>query len=217
MRHGTNAGKAASLWDGIQRALGEGADVVITMDGDGQHNVDDVPRLLRALAAHPSRVAIGARMRRQRPDAEAAPLRQPLRRLLGLVGGGPSRARFAVGSARVSVRVPPRARPGAWSVTRVHARERARHRGRQARVPHRRRARRRGLLQHGTPEPLPAVARHDAHRADDRGPACCAGDCTCRDSPAACVTARCIHDPTNGADAGAARYRDGASHARGDD
>ncbi|MEO8485919.1 MAG: glycosyltransferase family 2 protein [Betaproteobacteria bacterium] len=63
VRHPHNLGKAASLWDGLQLALAKGADVVVTMDGDGQHDVADVPRLVRALAAHPSCVAIGARVR----------------------------------------------------------------------------------------------------------------------------------------------------------
>ena len=67
LRHEKNLGKAASLWDGMRAALARGAEVVVTMDGDGQHGVDDVPRLVRALAAHPGRIAIGARMRRAGP------------------------------------------------------------------------------------------------------------------------------------------------------
>jgi glycosyltransferase involved in cell wall biosynthesis len=63
IRHERNLGKAASLWDGMQAALAAGVDVMVTMDGDGQHNVDDVPRLVRALAAHPGTIAIGARVR----------------------------------------------------------------------------------------------------------------------------------------------------------
>jgi len=63
IRHERNLGKAASLWDGMQAALAARADVIVTMDGDGQHDVDDVPRLLRALAAHPRTLAIGARVR----------------------------------------------------------------------------------------------------------------------------------------------------------
>ena len=63
IRHEHNLGKAASLWDGMQAALAAGADVIVTMDGDGQHAVDDVTRLLRALAAHPRTFAIGARVR----------------------------------------------------------------------------------------------------------------------------------------------------------
>jgi glycosyltransferase involved in cell wall biosynthesis len=67
VRHARNLGKAASLWDGMQAALAEGADVVVTMDGDGQHDAGDVPRLLRALAARPSHIAIGARIRMVAP------------------------------------------------------------------------------------------------------------------------------------------------------
>jgi glycosyltransferase involved in cell wall biosynthesis len=63
VRHERNLGKAASLWDGIETALAAGAETLVTMDGDGQHSVDDVPRLLRALAAHPGSLAIGARVR----------------------------------------------------------------------------------------------------------------------------------------------------------
>jgi len=63
LRHERNLGKAASLWDGIEAALAAGAGTVVTMGGDGQHDVDDVPRLLRALAAHPQSLAIGARVR----------------------------------------------------------------------------------------------------------------------------------------------------------
>ena len=63
IRHERNLGKAASLWDGMQAALAAGADAIVTMDGDGQHGVDDVPRLLRAAVTHPRTLAIGARVR----------------------------------------------------------------------------------------------------------------------------------------------------------
>ena len=69
--HERNLGKAASLWDGMQAALTAGADAIVTMDGDGQHNVDDVPRLMRALAAHPGAIAIGARVRCSGPMPKA--------------------------------------------------------------------------------------------------------------------------------------------------
>ena len=67
LRHERNLGKAASLWTGFARALALGADVVVTMDGDGQHRVEDVPRLVRALASRPKCIAIGARTRRIGP------------------------------------------------------------------------------------------------------------------------------------------------------
>jgi glycosyltransferase involved in cell wall biosynthesis len=64
LRHATNLGKGASLTDGIVRALDVGADAVITLDGDGQHEPEEIPRLLRAWRASPGDVVVGARLRR---------------------------------------------------------------------------------------------------------------------------------------------------------
>jgi glycosyltransferase involved in cell wall biosynthesis len=66
IRNSTNCGKAASLWRGFQEALGAGACGVVTLDGDGQHSPEDIPRLLAKAASHPNYVIIGARRRDQR-------------------------------------------------------------------------------------------------------------------------------------------------------
>jgi glycosyltransferase involved in cell wall biosynthesis len=58
----TNRGKGAALRAGFDAALRSGATIVVTMDADGQHRGDDVPRLVRALDA--ADVAIGVRERR---------------------------------------------------------------------------------------------------------------------------------------------------------
>jgi glycosyltransferase involved in cell wall biosynthesis len=57
-----NLGKGASLWRGFAVALAEGADAVITLDGDAQHRPEDIPRLVAAWQAHPGRIIIGARL-----------------------------------------------------------------------------------------------------------------------------------------------------------
>jgi glycosyltransferase involved in cell wall biosynthesis len=57
-----NLGKGASLWRGFAVALADGADAVITLDGDAQHRPEDIPRLLAASQAHPGRIIIGARL-----------------------------------------------------------------------------------------------------------------------------------------------------------
>jgi glycosyltransferase involved in cell wall biosynthesis len=62
-RNEGNQGKAASLWRGMQQALDMGADAVITLDADGQHDPRDIPRLLEASRAHPRHIVIGARLR----------------------------------------------------------------------------------------------------------------------------------------------------------
>jgi glycosyltransferase involved in cell wall biosynthesis len=58
----TNLGKGASLWRGFAIALAEGADAVITLDGDAQHRPEDIPRLAAAASAQPGRIIIGARL-----------------------------------------------------------------------------------------------------------------------------------------------------------
>ena len=69
LRNPTNWGKAASLWRGFQHALGAGASGVVTLDGDGQHSPEDIPRLLAEAAFYPDHVIIGARRRDQRRAA----------------------------------------------------------------------------------------------------------------------------------------------------
>ena len=66
LRNPTNCGKAASLWRGFQQALAAEAIGVVTLDGDGQHAPEDIPRLLAAAALYPDHVIIGARRRDQR-------------------------------------------------------------------------------------------------------------------------------------------------------
>lgn len=65
LRHPQRMGKGASLRDGFRAALKRGAAAVITMDGDGQHAADDIPRLLDAGNRHPGSVVIGARLRKR--------------------------------------------------------------------------------------------------------------------------------------------------------
>jgi|GEM_PF-69316 hypothetical protein len=69
LRNPTNCGKAASLWRGFQQALTAGACGIVTVDGDGQHEPEDIPKLLVEAASHPDYVIIGARHRNQRRAA----------------------------------------------------------------------------------------------------------------------------------------------------
>jgi glycosyltransferase involved in cell wall biosynthesis len=62
LRHPRPQGKACGLLDGFRAALDAGCDGVITMDGDGQHDAGDIPRLLAAAARHPQHIVIGARL-----------------------------------------------------------------------------------------------------------------------------------------------------------
>lgn len=63
MRNERNLGKAASLWRGATAALAGGAEAVVTLDGDGQHDPAAIPRLVEQARAEPGRIVIAARLR----------------------------------------------------------------------------------------------------------------------------------------------------------
>jgi glycosyltransferase involved in cell wall biosynthesis len=63
LRNNANCGKAASLWKGLQYAKQLGMTAVVTLDGDGQHSPDDIPRLIKQAELGPHRIIIGARRR----------------------------------------------------------------------------------------------------------------------------------------------------------
>lgn len=65
LRRAHTLGKGASLWHGMQAALERGAGAVITLDGDGQHRPEDIPRLIAAAQRHPGRLIIAARRGRR--------------------------------------------------------------------------------------------------------------------------------------------------------
>ncbi len=59
--YGPNKGKGFALRTGFKRAVEAGYHYAISIDSDGQHYPDDLPKFLRALGAHPRAVIIGAR------------------------------------------------------------------------------------------------------------------------------------------------------------
>ena len=65
LRHPHRQGKGAGLRDRFAEALRQGHAAVITMDGDGQHRAEDIPRLIAAANRHPGWLVIGARLRKR--------------------------------------------------------------------------------------------------------------------------------------------------------
>jgi glycosyltransferase involved in cell wall biosynthesis len=59
--HLINLGTGAALSTGLQIAKREEADIVVTMDGDGQHDPNDIPILLRPLKEEKVDVVLGSR------------------------------------------------------------------------------------------------------------------------------------------------------------
>ena len=60
--HLTNLGVGAATRTGLQAAQALDADVIVTMDADGQHEPDEIQRLVRCLLEGPFDVVIGSRL-----------------------------------------------------------------------------------------------------------------------------------------------------------
>jgi flavin-dependent dehydrogenase len=56
------SGKGEALRQGLGHALARGAGWVVTLDGDGQHDPDEIPRLLEVARAAPDALVIGGRL-----------------------------------------------------------------------------------------------------------------------------------------------------------
>jgi glycosyltransferase involved in cell wall biosynthesis len=61
LRHPINLGQGAALQTGIEFALRQGADIIVTFDADGQHRIADAARLIVALSTHGAEFALGSR------------------------------------------------------------------------------------------------------------------------------------------------------------
>ena len=72
-----NLGKGEALKAGFRRALAEGADAVVTLDADGQHDPAEIPAFLAARERTGAELVIGVREFRDMP---------PARRLANLLG-----------------------------------------------------------------------------------------------------------------------------------
>jgi glycosyltransferase involved in cell wall biosynthesis len=59
--HDVNMGKGAALRDLFQYATQHGFDIIVIIDGDGQHNPDDIPKLVEPLIRDEADVVNGSR------------------------------------------------------------------------------------------------------------------------------------------------------------
>lgn len=80
--HRRNRGLAAAFRSGIDRALAEGADIVVNTDGDGQYEGEDIAALVTPIVERRADIVIG-----DRGVAENAHF-SPLKRLMQRVGSG---------------------------------------------------------------------------------------------------------------------------------
>ncbi len=61
LRHPRNIGKGAALRTGFWKALQTGCDIIITLDGDGQHDPHLIPRFLIKIRQERADVVVGSR------------------------------------------------------------------------------------------------------------------------------------------------------------
>ena len=61
IEHPFNLGQGAALQTGIDFALRQGAEVIVTFDADGQHSAADIARLVQALESCHADFALGSR------------------------------------------------------------------------------------------------------------------------------------------------------------
>lgn len=61
VRHPTNLGKGAALRTGFRKAIQNDCGIIITLDGDGQHNPHSVPRFVKEIQLEGIDVVVGSR------------------------------------------------------------------------------------------------------------------------------------------------------------
>ena len=61
LRHVVNLGQGAALQTGIDYAYRQNADYIVTFDADGQHDPDDIPKLLSVLKESHADIVLGSR------------------------------------------------------------------------------------------------------------------------------------------------------------
>ncbi|HIE17239.1 MAG TPA: glycosyltransferase family 2 protein [Dehalococcoidia bacterium] len=88
IRHKTRCGPGAATRSGLEMARTSDADVTVTLDGDAQHNPDEIPRIVKPILRKQADLVIGSRFVKTR-DKEPHPRpthasRMPRYRKLGI-------------------------------------------------------------------------------------------------------------------------------------
>jgi glycosyltransferase involved in cell wall biosynthesis len=65
LKHSVNKGQGAALRTGIQYALQQGAEIIVTFDADGQHRIEDIPAMIVPVAEGRADITIGSRFLRK--------------------------------------------------------------------------------------------------------------------------------------------------------
>ncbi|MBU4332086.1 glycosyltransferase family 2 protein [Patescibacteria group bacterium] len=61
LRHCVNCGQGAALKTGIDYALASGAEIIVTMDSDGQHRPEEIPQIVKPIERGEVDIVLGSR------------------------------------------------------------------------------------------------------------------------------------------------------------
>jgi glycosyltransferase involved in cell wall biosynthesis len=61
LRHESRQGPGAAIRSGFQAAIAENVDILVTIDGDGQHNPEEIPVLIQTMISENADLVIGSR------------------------------------------------------------------------------------------------------------------------------------------------------------
>jgi len=61
LKHAINRGQGAALKTGIEYALEQGAEIIVTFDSDGQHSAEDIKRLIQPIEEGKADMVLGSR------------------------------------------------------------------------------------------------------------------------------------------------------------
>jgi len=76
LNHSKNMGVGAAMQTGINYSKATKPDIVVTLDGDGQHKPEDIPRIIQPILSGEADLVLGSRFLQGNPD-------MPLIRILG--------------------------------------------------------------------------------------------------------------------------------------
>lgn len=61
LRHIINKGQGAALQTGNEFAIKKGAEIIVHFDGDGQHKIDDIEKLIKPILTQEAQIVLGSR------------------------------------------------------------------------------------------------------------------------------------------------------------
>lgn len=87
VRHGINLGQGAAIQTGIKYALKEGAEYAVTFDADGQHNYEEIPKMLVPIEEGRADITMGSRFMSGGIAESIPPLRKKVIKVAIMVNG----------------------------------------------------------------------------------------------------------------------------------